>query len=330
MKLVTYERKAGPVASTRLGLLIGDLVADLRTCTLQRLSGGLDNGRAREEVDNLAPADMLTFLKRGEEALAAARETLEFARTFAEGAARPDLSIWPVADVKLRAPLRRPNSIRDFITFEEHIKTAYGKLGLSVNPIWYELPVYYKGNPDSVIGPEDDVIWPSFTRRLDYELELGMIIGRQGADISKDAASRHIAGYTIFNDMSARDIQGKEMSLQLGPAKSKDFDTGNILGPCLVTPDEFDPRNARMQARINDEVWSDGNARGMHYTFEDLIAHVSMSETIYPGDLFGSGTVGGGCGVELGKWLQPDDIVELEIEGIGVLRNRVIRRNVPS
>jgi 2-keto-4-pentenoate hydratase/2-oxohepta-3-ene-1,7-dioic acid hydratase in catechol pathway len=327
VKLVTFHPRPAfddrPQAP-RLGLLAGEQVADLNACTRLRLAGELNKRQARAIADYLAPPDMLSFLQRGDEAMSAARQTLAYVSAADDSLA--EACALRLSEVRLLAPLPRPNSIRDFIAFEEHIKTSYAKLGLPEVPrVWYELPVYYKGNPGSVIGPDQDVIWPSYTEKLDYELELGMVIGRRGKDIPKESASAYIAGYTIFNDMSARDIQGKEMSLQLGPAKSKDFDTGNVLGPCLVTPDEFDPSHARMVARVNGEVWSDGNAGDMHYTFADLIAHVSMSETLYPGDLFGSGTVGGGCGVELDRWIQPGDTVELEVEGLGVLRNRVVR-----
>jgi 2-keto-4-pentenoate hydratase/2-oxohepta-3-ene-1,7-dioic acid hydratase in catechol pathway len=327
VKLVTFHPR--PVfddrpRTPRLGLLAGEQVADLNACTRLRLAGELNKRQARAIADYLAPPDMLTFLQRGDEAMSAARQTLAYVSTADDSIAKA--GAFSLSEVQLLAPLLRPNSIRDFIAFEEHIKTSYAKLGLPEVPrVWYELPVYYKGNPGSVIGSDQDVIWPSYTEKLDYELELGMVIGRQGKNIPKEDAAAYIAGYTIFNDMSARDIQGKEMSLQLGPAKSKDFDTGNVIGPCLVTPDEFDPGHARMVARVNGEVWSEGNAGDMHYTFADLIAHVSMSETLYPGDLFGSGTVGGGCGVELDRWLQPGDTVELEVEGLGVLRNRIVR-----
>ena len=166
--------------------------------------------------------------------------------------------------------------------------------------------------------------WPRYTRQLDYELELACVIGREGRDLGAEEAPAWIAGYTVMNDWSARDIQRSEMAVRLGPAKGKDFATS--LGPCLVTPDELDPRNLKMIARINGEVWSQGNAGSSHWTFPQMISHVSMDETIYPGDVFGSGTVGGGSGLELDRWLKPGDVVELEIQGIGVLRNRVVRR----
>jgi len=152
-----------------------------------------------------------------------------------------------------------------------------------------------------------------------------MVIGRRGKDIPVEEAHRYIAGFTIFNDFSARDQQMREAPIGMGPSKGKDFDTGNAIGPYLVTPDELDVTNLRMVARVNGEVWSEGSSRGMHFSFAQLIAHVSQSETIYPGELWGSGTVTNGCGLELGRSLQPGDVVELEVEGIGILRNRVVR-----
>ena len=187
-------------------------------------------------------------------------------------------------------------------------------------------PIYYKGNRFAVIGPDDDVIWPSYSKAMDFELELACYIGRKGRDIPRDKARDYILGYTIFNDMSARDAQAIEMVGMLGPAKSKDFDTGNVMGPCLVTADEIgDPYDLNMIARVNGEEWGRGNTRDMRWQFEDLIAHISRSETLYPGEVLGSGTVGNGCGLEQLRFLKPDDVIELEIDGIGILRTRVTK-----
>jgi 2-keto-4-pentenoate hydratase/2-oxohepta-3-ene-1,7-dioic acid hydratase in catechol pathway len=191
--------------------------------------------------------------------------------------------------------------------------------------VWYRIPVYYKGNPSSVIGPEESILWPNYTERLDYELEFGIYIGKRGKDISADDAHEYIAGYTIFNDVSARDILQEEISMFLGPAKGKDLDTGNVMGPCLVTPDELDVSDLKMTARINGEIWSEGTTSDMYWTFPKIIAYISRSETLYPGDFIGSGTVADGCGDELDRWIQPGDVIELEVEGIGVLRNPVVR-----
>ena len=191
--------------------------------------------------------------------------------------------------------------------------------------VWYERPVYYKGNPMSVVGHEAEVRWPSYTRRLDYELEFGIFVGKQGRNIGEAEAANHIAGYAIFNDFSARDIQGREMSAHLGPSKGKDFDTGNAIGPYLVTPDEVpDPYGLTMVARVNGEEWSRGSSHDMAWTFEQMLAFISKDETLHPGEFIASGAIGSGCGLELDRWLSPGDVVELEVEQLGVLRNRIV------
>ncbi len=292
MKLVTFRVPSLPNLAPRVGALTTDglSVVDLR---------GLE-----PEL----PTQMIGLLEAGQPTLDAAAAALRRAEQLGKA--------YPLSDVKLLAPLLRPRTIRDFMTFETHASQAR-----KLPPAWYEFPIYYKGSPESVIGPEDEIPWPSYTQRLDYELELGMYIGKEGRDIPKERARQHIAGFTVFNDVSARDIQMKEMSVMLGPAKGKDF--CNIMGPCLVTPDEVDDMDLRMVARINGEVWSEGNSGTRRYTWEDMIAWASTDETLHPGEFFGSGTVGLGCGLELNRWIQPGDLVELEIEGIGVLRNRV-------
>ncbi len=224
----------------------------------------------------------------------------------------------------LLAPLH-PASLRDFLAFEDHARGGARRRGEDLNPAWYEAPVYYKGNHRSIVGPGEDLAWPPFTERLDFELELACVIGVRARDLTEDDAHRAIFGYTIMNDWSARDVQRAEMAMRLGPSKSKDFATS--LGPCVVTADELDPlAGLRMIARVNGEEWCDASTARMHWTFPRMIAHVSRGEDIHPGDVYGSGTPFGGCGLDLDRWLQPGDVVELEIEGIGVLRNAVVRR----
>ncbi len=252
----------------------------------------------------------------------------------------------PLSTVKLWAPVPRPNSIRDFLVFEEHlincthaflkkrfpiaalINSAYrrltGKPLMGPPKVWYEIPIYYKGNADTVIGPEETIITPRYTRELDYELELGVYLWKTGKDIDVTRANEYIAGYTIFNDVSARDIQFREMAGRLGPTKGKDFDTGNVMGPYLVTKDEIkDPYSLDMRAYVNGILWSSGNSRAMRFTFEQMIAYVSQSETLHAGDFLGSGTVGTGCGLELGRSLNGGDRVALEIDGLGTLSNPI-------
>lgn len=271
------------------------------------------------------PADLVAFLTYGTAAVEAARRAIDWSQTVAEAfGARTSYAL---SEVHLLAPVPRPRLIRDFLTFEGHMRNVsqvMGRIG-GIPPAWYEVPAYYKGNPETVVGPDVDVQMPRYTEKFDFELEIGMVIGRRGRDITREAAWGYIGGFTIFNDFSARDQQTREAPVGMGPSKGKDFDTGNAIGPFLVTPDEIDITRVRMIARVNGEVWSEGSSQGMHFSFGELIAHVSQSETIQPGELWGSGTVTNGCGLELGRWLQAGDIVELEIEGVGVLRNRVVR-----
>ena len=236
---------------------------------------------------------------------------------------RHDAPRWGLDEI-MYLPCIEAGSLRDFIAFEQHIKTVLGQRGAEIPPVWYQMPVYYKGNYRTLLGHDQQLTWPRYSKRMDYELELACIVGKPGLDIPEHEADGYIGGYAVMNDWSARDTQFEEMAVGLGPAKGKDFATS--VGPWVVSPEEFNPEDARMTARINGEIWSDGNIGQIHWSFPRMIAHVSMEETLYPGDVLGSGTVGGGCGLELDRWLQPGDVVELEIQGIGVLRNRVVRR----
>jgi 2-keto-4-pentenoate hydratase/2-oxohepta-3-ene-1,7-dioic acid hydratase in catechol pathway len=231
----------------------------------------------------------------------------------------------PVEKARLLAPLR-PRSLRDFLTFEGHMQNAFTRLGRSIPAEWYTVPAYYKGMPDTVIGLEAVIPWPAYTDQLDHELELAAVIGRTGKNIPKEEATDYIFGYTIWNDVSARDTQRYEGPVGMGPAKAKDWDGSNVLGPCIVTADEIDPRNLTMTVRVNGEVWGQDTSRHMHHTFADLIWYASQAQTLYPGEVFGSGTAASGSGLELDRWLKEGDIVELEIEGIGVLRNTIGRK----
>ncbi len=228
----------------------------------------------------------------------------------------------PIADIRLLAPLE-PASLRDFLAFEDHAKAGAARRGEALNPSWYEMPVYYKGNHRQILGPADPLPWPAWTRKLDFELELACVVGGPAVrGVDEAEAVRSIFGYTIMNDWSARDVQRAEMAMRLGPAKSKDFATS--LGPCIVTADEFDPSTGiRMSARVNGETWFATHAARMHWSFAQMIAYVASSEDVHPGDVYGSGTAYGGCGLDQDRWLQPGDVVELEIDGIGLLRNAV-------
>ncbi len=228
-------------------------------------------------------------------------------------------------NARLLAPLR-PRSLRDFLAFEGHMHNALTRLGRPIPDEWYTVPAYYKGLPDTVIGPEEEIPWPAYTDQIDHELELAAVIGRVGKDIRKEDAAGYIFGYTIWNDVSARDVQRREVPIGMGPAKAKDWDGSNVLGPCIVTADELDPSNLNMRVRVNGEVWGEDTSRHMHHTFADMIRYASQAQTLYPGEVFGSGTAASGSGLEIDRRLKEGDVVELEIEGIGVLRNRIGHR----
>jgi fumarylacetoacetate (FAA) hydrolase len=238
----------------------------------------------------------------------------------------------------MRLPIPPITSFRDFYAFEAHVRNARKRRGLDMIPEWYQLPVFYFSNTACIVGPEATIRKPPDTHELDYELEWAVVIGTEGSDISVADADRHIAGFTILNDWSARDLQRLEMKVGLGPAKGKDFATS--VGPDLITPEELEdhvlPDRSRgkrydltMVAAVNGREYSRGNTRDMHWTFAELIAQASRNTVLRPGDLIGSGTVGTGCILELGPetvggWLKPGDVVELTVERIGTLRNRVV------
>lgn len=239
--------------------------------------------------------------------------------------------VFALSQVKLTPPLHRAATLRDFYAFEQHVKTANENRGRDVPPQWYEIPVFYFSNPNSIYGPDDTIPYPKKSNALDYELEVACVIGKQGRDIQPEAAEDYIFGYMIFNDWSARDIQRQEMAVGLGPAKGKDF--ASSFGPWLVTPDELADRHTgrpgvydlQMVARVNGVETSRGSWKDLHWSFGEMIARASEDATLYPGDVIASGTVGTGCLLEVtrgqGPYLQPGDVVELEVERLGILRN---------
>lgn len=301
MRLVTYDRGYGP----NLGVLLDRAIADA--------AGLLGFGGVIRDVQAL--------LELPDEPLARLRQAVESGRD--APSVRRD-------EVRLRPPVLQPPTVRDFFAFEEH---ASGSGSRELAEAWYRLPIFYFSNPLRVFGPDDEVPVPSASDRLDYELELGCVIGREGTNVREADALDYIAGFTIFNDWSARDLQRDEMAGRLGPAKGKDAATS--LGPMLVTADEMAPylRDGRLHVRctvkVNGELWMEGHAGGMHHTWGAFVERASKDSRIAPGDVFGSGTVGGGTvGEALGRgyparYLQPGDVVEMEVEGIGGLRNRL-------
>lgn len=263
---------------------------------------------------------MLELIKAGEKGLDLARNT-------------PRENLLLIDEVRIHAPIPRPPTLRDFYAFEQHVRTANENRGRPVPENWYKFPVFYFANPNAIFGPDEEIPYPPYTQALDYELEIAAVIGKAGINIKPENAPKHIFGYTIFNDWSARDVQHDEMRVHLGPAKGKDF--ASSFGPCIVTADEFAQEiagkpgvyEATMTARINGEERSRGNFKDIYWSFGQIIQRASEAVMLYPGDIIGSGTAATGCLLELtkgeGPWLQPGDSVELEIEGIGTLRNTV-------
>ena len=227
-----------------------------------------------------------------------------------------------LSETTLLPPVECPGAFLDFYTFEDHVRTARKKRGLDIVPEWYEYPVWYNGSTRCFSGDGTTVHFPENENKKDYELELAMVIKKTCHRIRVEEAADYIGAYTIVNDFSARQLQEKIMKVGLGPAKAKDFNTG--LGPWLVTPEDIpDPRNLKMRAWVNGELWSEGNSGSSHFSFAQMIAFASEDQTLYPGDILASGTVGTGCGLELDRFLQTGDKVELEIEHIGRLTHWV-------
>jgi 2-keto-4-pentenoate hydratase/2-oxohepta-3-ene-1,7-dioic acid hydratase in catechol pathway len=250
-------------------------------------------------------------------------------------------------DARLLAPLPEPRQLRDSMCFEQHYRQGMrgmaelrvGRLvgraavalgAVRIPRVWYEQPTYYKCNRFSVVGDGAEVLWPQGATLMDYECEVAVVIGKTGKNIPRAEAPLHVFGYTLFNDMTARDLQEREMRGMLGPAKGKDFDTGNVLGPCIVTPDELaDPYALTVEARVNGELWGTGSTRDMFHRWDHLIEYISRDETLYAGEIIGSGTVPNGCGLELGRFLSDGALVEISAEGIGTLSCRLVRGSHP-
>lgn len=302
----------------------------MRWCTYSTTDGGrthvglVVDGAVHPLTEPSSLIEVLTSPEATARAAAAARKS--------EGLA--------LVDVHLHAPIPVPPSVRDFMAFEEHVVTSNQALGLEVDPLWYEIPVFYFSNPAATLGPYDDVPIAPGSEAYDFELEIGAVIGTPGRNIRAADAEAHIAGYTILCDWSARDLQSREMKLNLGPAKGKD--TATSLGPLLVTPDELEPFRSgnaydlEMTASVNGKPYSRGNFSTIHYDFPTLIEHAARGTELRTGDVIGSGTVGTGCILELSRvhgsdaypWLAVGDVVTLTVAQLGELRATVVAPDV--
>ena len=316
MKLVTFLNHK---QENRIGWLVGSQIVDMNL------------------ADSRLPTDMLIFIDHHQEYF----QIIDSIRSI-----QPH---YPLDEVKLLAPLPSPRSIRDYIGFEQHMLNASKSFGHQVGQAWYDMPIFYFTNPHNVDGHETGINRPINETKLDLELEMAAIIGKAGKSIKAQHADDYIFGYTIFNDWTARSIQKHEMTVPLGPHKGKDF--SNTFGPCIVTKNEFeeyrctisrndhpahlqmpltrgDRFDLKMTAKINNKLICEGNYKTVHWTFPQMIERASQNDVnLLPGDIIGSGTVGWGSLIEnnfsVHRPLVPGDIVELEIEGIGVLRNTI-------
>jgi len=334
MRLVSFVTSNEP-RRLRLGTEIQGCIVDL-ACARSWAQGA--RNISSEDIPSTLPdlihadAAVMDYLHRLVEALNGEDPThLKGARRETVGYSLKDAILYP--------PLLHPLSMRDFYAFEQHVKKAAAIRGRDIPETWYQMPVFYYGNPNNILGPDMIVPYPSTTQELDYELEVACVVGKMGRDIPADQAESFIFGFTIMNDWSARDIQREEMKVGLGPAKGKDFATS--LGPWIVTPDELTDRKTdrpgvfdlAMTARVNGEIRSTGNLKDIHYSFGEMIARASADCFLMPGDVIGSGTVGSGCLLELtdgkGPWLKPGDQVELEVDRLGILRNAIGEKSKP-
>jgi 2-keto-4-pentenoate hydratase/2-oxohepta-3-ene-1,7-dioic acid hydratase in catechol pathway len=259
----------------------------------------------------------------------------------AQSAHRRPRAVHPIETLNIGPPIDRPPSIRDFSAFEKHIVTIANGIGFKVPPAWYEIPGFYFSNPGAVVGPDDDVAIPAGSSRLDYELEVALVVGHHNPRQLEADPMAAIAGLVIMNDWSARDLQERELSLGLGPVKSKDFATS--LGPVFVTLDELEPHRTAasfdldMIARVNGVQYSAGSLADIYHPLADLVRYAARNAVLEPGDVIGSGTCGTGCILELSlthggtayPWLKAGDVVELEVAELGTLRNRIVERTQP-
>jgi fumarylacetoacetate (FAA) hydrolase len=324
MKWLTYRHPQ--TSEERAGFLSQHYIIDLKFS----LTLVLDQRISR----NQAPTKLLDYIEQEEQWRHLVQAASEMLSKWDEDdwkkqRAKHEGYIFLFGEVSLLSPLPKPSSVRDCYAFEQHVKTARGKRGLDMIAEWYHFPVFYFSNHQAICGPEDSVVFPTTSKKWDFELEVGIVMGKKGRNIPREGAFQHIFGLTILNDWSARDIQANEVKVGLGPAKAKDFATS--LGPFIVTPEEWSDRkqgdhiDLKMEAMVNGRTISKGNLNQLYWSIPHIIERLSQDCTLFPGDVIGTGTVGTGCLLEHNDpiWLQSNDIVQLRVERLGVLRNVV-------
>jgi 2-keto-4-pentenoate hydratase/2-oxohepta-3-ene-1,7-dioic acid hydratase in catechol pathway len=330
MKLVTFSIATPLGHISRIGALANGRAIDLAAVYADLL---FKEGvyAAQELAQAIIPQDMAEFLSRWPLARGAAERALTAATAFSDNATTSlgARASYGESEYCLRIPLR-PRRLKDYLVYEGHKKKAMERRSQQMPELWYRMPTYTNRNVCGLADPGQDIIWPNYSNKLDFEFEIGAVIGKVGKNISAADAGAYIAGFTIYNDFSARDVQADEGKIGAGAGKSKDFDYGNVLGPCIVTADEIDPSNIEMILRVNEEEWSRGNTSGMKFSWGQIIENASRDETIFPGDLFASGTMDNGCCLELERWFKPGATIEMEAAGIGILRNRVVKSDLSA
>lgn len=324
MKFVSYLSDED---EDRIALLHQDMIYDL------------------QQADKSLPDNMSDFLWEGEDGMKKAQKIQD---KIVAGSLKKSQGI-ALNEVQLLAPIPFPASCRDAYAFRQHVAAARKNRGVEMIPEFDQYPIFYFTNHQAIQGPGNIECMPDHFQNLDFELEVAIVIGRQGKNIRAEAADSYIAGYMIMNDMSARTLQMEEMKLNLGPAKGKDFST--VIGPWLVTKDELasfkvpcknghigDSYDLKMKCKVNGIEVSSGTMADMDWTFAEIIERCSYGVDLFPGDVIGSGTVGTGCFLELNgtakrlnpdgfkpQWLQPNDEVVMEVSGLGTLINRIVK-----
>ena len=321
MKLLTYSENNNP--SSRFGFKIGNRIVDIRN-SAQWISDNQNNDH------------FLAVPKTLKESLVNWNQNYSILKQLENEVANVDIDSFSnkESDLVILPPVPDPPAFRDFYAFEQHVRAARKLRGLEMNPDWYKIPIFYFSNPNCCYGHGAEIPYPSKTTELDFELEFAVIIGNGGTDIKAEHAENVIAGYTILNDWSSRNLQREEMPMSLGPAKGKDF--ASSFGPYMVTPDELKDSwdengklHLKMTCHVNGRKISDGNTNDLYHSFGKMIERASMNTKLVPGEYIGSGTVGTGCILELrpentGGWHEIGDVVRMEIEKLGVLENKII------
>ena len=321
MKLLTYIKDENEQPS--FGFKVNDFIVDIR-----KGAEWINQDQGNDKFLTI-PNDLKTALEEWNHffpILIEMQETVQNGDLSKFSNAESDLGILP--------PIINPPSFRDFYAFEQHVRAARKLRGLEMHPDWFKIAIFYFSNPNCCYGHGQEIPYPSNTTELDFELEFAIIIGNGGSDIKAEDAAEVIAGYTILNDWSSRNLQREEMPLSLGPAKGKDF--ASSFGPYMVTPDELEDAwdnngrlDLRMTCHVNGKLISDGNTNDLYHSFGNMIERASMNTKLMPGEYIGSGTVGTGCILELrpentGGWVQKGDTVTLEVERLGKLENTIV------